>query len=249
MTAPRSALLGPMLGLLLLGAHAARAGDAPATDDLLARAGAARAEQVEAVAALLARDEPRARAWGASLAAEHGIREAIPRLLDLAEAGEGAVRTPGAVALLAVYDALVRLDAKVEGRPFLARVASGGSTLFEAAALALLVRGDDVAGRLDAFDTLDAGDRSNEEAWLALGNVLAKAQTPGLAARLLDRIPLPFDVTVRSDDAISGRGGGWGSACGDGRLTIPSGFPPLFRRRGTCCWRPAGSPSTCGGAA
>ena len=109
--------------------------------------------------------------------------------------------------MLTVFDALIHLEAVVEAEalgPFLERRHGYGHD-HAAAAIVLAIRSGNPHALLELFDVLDRDAQSWEEGWLALGNVLAAAKSPGFAARLVQGVEIDVEVTVR--DPGRSRGG------------------------------------------
>jgi hypothetical protein len=142
---------------------------------------------------MLASPEPATVAWGARLAAEARVVEAVPALL--AALGRPAPASEDSLHLhAALLDALVVLDGDAKGdlawedlRPF-----AQGSLL--PAVVVLLARRCErrPALGLQAFAELSPGSR----AWRAVGNALARARAPGFAATLLFGLEACLDVRV-----------------------------------------------------
>lgn len=191
---------------------------------LLAAAPAPAATDPAEVLAKLQSPEVRDRAWGAYLAGKEHVKAAIPFLVDRLREPAGAETDEGRHCLRNVFDALIRLDARVP-REALAPWLSGG---FRYPALILASRETPAfAEALESIFATQSGDRI----WpfhVAIGNLLAASPPRGFALEVLKRIPLRLHVVVHDPGAPAGVGiGGRSSASfGDGRVRIPEGFPP-----------------------
>lgn len=188
----------------------------PATDPatLLRADGQQRADWA---AEWLRSEEPLRVAWGAWLARQDNQTFLIPRLIEKVKeyqpAGGYSSQTERDRhdALLVVLDALIGLRATVpveDARKLYPE--------FAAQSIILLVRSpDDSQSAL--LDILH--DARANWTWLAAGNVLMKARTPGFAALLLSRFTQHMTVSVYDPFRGGGAGGG-GGECG-----FPNGGP------------------------
>lgn len=221
---PVAARLAALLGALL-GATAPRAvAEAPPppppqqpSDD-----------EVEHVLRHLDGATPREVAWGAFLAAEGHIDAAAPRIVArlAAEDPDDRERMPLRIALL---DALVVLDPVVDPT-FLLPHARG---LLQHGVATFLARHPDRYGAacLALFRTAEPTTTT----WLALGNVLSAARTPGFAATVLGGLEVTLTVRVFADARDRSEPPS-GTVTGCGRAVVPEGWPPprlhrLFRTR------------------
>lgn len=166
-------------------------------------------------------------AWGAFLVAEGRIDAAAPRIVArlAAEAPNDLERMPLRIALL---DALVVLDPVIDPAMLLPH-AQG---LLKHGVVTFLARHPDRYGAacVELFRRADPTTTS----WLALGNVLAAARTPGFAATVLGGLEVTLTVRV-CDRAGAVRDGPTGSVPGCGRWRVPERWPPtrlhrLFRQ-------------------
>lgn len=230
----RSVALLVFLSSVLVVPVAARAEDPMDLDTARSRLESLRREQVEVVRRLVHEGDDRALAWGATWAREAGLTEVVPDLLAVLHREAVDADAVGYYGMLAVFDALVQLDARPNGEdlvPFLGRRHGRGHD-HRAPAVILAVRGGDPHALLALFDALDREDGSWEEGWLALGNALAARKVTGFARRTLERVEVVLQVTVRDPDDRRGYGGGsrsLGLGCGDGRLPERVGYPDVYR--------------------
>ena len=184
-------------------------------------------EEVEHALRHLDGTTPEEVAWGAHHAAEHRIEAAVPRLVDLLrrEDPDDTARLPLRIALL---DALVVLDPPLDAAMLLPH-AKG---LLLHGVVTMLARHPDRHGAagLALFRRLDP----TTTAWVALGNALATARTPGFATAVLERLELTLSVRV-FDRADAVRDDPTVSIPGCGVWRVPDRWPPtrlhrLFRR-------------------
>jgi len=162
-------------------------------------------------------EEPLKVAWGAWLARQDNQTVLIPPLIEkvneyqLTGGYSSQTERDRHDALLVVLDALIGLHATVpveDARKLYPE--------FAAQAIILLVRSPDDAqsALLEIFQEARAN-----YTWLAAGNVLMKARTPGFAALLLIRFTQHMTVSVYDPFRGGGVGGG-GGECG-----FPNGGP------------------------
>ena len=162
-------------------------------------------------------EEPLKVAWGAWLARQDNQTVLIPPLIEkvneyqLTGGYSSQTERDRHDALLVVLDALIGLHATVpveDARKLYPE--------FAAQAIILLVRSPDDAqsALLEIFQQARAN-----YTWLAAGNVLMKARTPGFAALLLIRFTQHMTVSVYDPFRGGGVGGG-GGECG-----FPNGGP------------------------
>ena len=229
MTFRRRALVAP---LLLLALHApARADDVGADLETAKAAVAEHARQIEDFArALLTSDDDRRVAWGATWAREHGLASLEPELRSALRRSARRGKDVSFRTTFALLDALVSMDARLEQDELLPFVDGRSWTgRFAAAAVALAVRGGNPHVQRSLFDSLDGRDDSWEEAWLALGNVLAKAAPPGFYARLAGALEVRLQVIVVDHDRHGLGGSSLSTGSGDGRFPPVVGYPTVWR--------------------
>ncbi|MHC4077919.1 MAG: hypothetical protein ACYST0_05685 [Planctomycetota bacterium] len=167
-------------------------------------------------------------AWGAHLAAKHGVTQLIP---DLRKTLDGLVERKGrhTFAAMALLDALIRLQADVppkELEPWL-----GGHTL--PAAMVLMARNPKKHDELllDIFD-IHGKDPWKSHSWLAAGNLLVAIKSRKIASRILAGVRVSVSVNLYDTDSdmsqnyAIGLGGGVGGTSGR-RLRIPKNYPPV----------------------
>jgi hypothetical protein len=211
-------LSGLLLGLALAqGPAGVAVGQAPAESPTAAE-----------VAAKLASDDPAEVAWGAFLAGERRVYEAVPALVERASGtlpGDGALRE---AIRMTIADALIRLDAELEPEEVMAVVGDRARGALHAQTLILLP-----SKRLDSrralFAMLDDLELS-QDSWNFTARVLATTRARGIGARLMAELVLELDVMVRS---ANGRIGGRRvcSLNGRHRISRPQGFPPFSSYR------------------
>ena len=214
--------------VLLGGPAAARA--EPETEPG-ARLAALRSRQVALIRPLLASGDDRQVAWGATWARELSLTDLVPDLVALVRDEAQDDEAVGYYGMLAVFDALIHLDAMIEGealRPFLERRHGFGHD-HKAAAIVLAVRSGNPHTLLELFDVLDRDGKSWEEGWLALGNVLASSGVAGFAMRLVQGIEIDVEITVRDPGRHGGGSRDLGIGSGDGRLPECEGYPRIWR--------------------
>ena len=212
---------------LLLGSFAA---DAAAQDEPRSTT----AEPTDAdVLGRLSRVDPRDVAWGARLAGQRGLQDAVPRLLDVIE-GRATIAYDDADADADqerhvrnhVLDALIRLHARLPA----------DSPAFEtlghrrAESLIFLSRDPQAHSAKLVRVFAESSGKDMDAAQVAAGNLLATAPASGFAAELLQHLPLSLRIRVRDAGSTDRRRGGrrnLSSGRGSGIARIPAGFPPL----------------------
>ncbi|MAG56939.1 MAG: hypothetical protein CMJ83_11650 [Planctomycetes bacterium] len=160
---------------------------------------------------------PGQQAWAAWTAGEYGSRASVPGLRGvLASPPEGEHRV---LVIRAVLDACIRIQAQPtaeELRPWAKR--------FRAQTLVLAAR-DPQLHRDLLLEMVDRAYATDPE-WLAAGNLLVANHAPGTAARLLGGLRTALTLRVVDDDRLGFGGAGAGGAFGDGRIDVPTDFPP-----------------------
>jgi len=173
-------------------------------------------------ARLLQSYENRERAWGAYLVGLHGLKGQAPSLVSILGdenlSGGGAEES---VVRQAALDSLIRLDAEVPSDVLLPLYASSPNEV-----LILLARSPQQ--NQNALLTLFTEDEPPAR-WLAAGNLLAEARTPGFAARLLAGLKITASVYLydREDHDGFGTGGGCGGGYGGEEWMPDSELPPV----------------------
>lgn len=175
-------------------------------------------EEVEHALRHLDGTSPREVAWGAFYAAEQRLEAAAPRIVERlrAEAPDDVARLPLRIALV---DALVVLDPAIDP----AIVLPHATGLLEHGVVTFLARHPERYGGacLALFRRADP----SRTAWVALGNALAAARTPGFAPELLRDLEVTLTVRVvakgqrRVHPPV-------GSVVGCGYGELPEGWPP-----------------------
>lgn len=150
-----------------------------------------RPEPVDAALRRLSSPDAAEQAWGAYLAAQDRVVEALPLVLSrLREQAALPEERRSFLLGAALLDAIVRLDLDVDVDDLLPH--AHGRLL--PAVVAHLARRPERrgAGCLRLFESLPAGERE----WRALGNALASVRTPGFVSSLLRDLELRLVVRV-----------------------------------------------------
>src|SRR5262245_59435744 len=135
-------------------------------------------------------EEPTEVAWAAWRAGEDGRRELLRPLRAVLARYAGQDDSEGQLVRLFVFDALLRLDARVPGEELLPH-ATGA---LRAPALLLAAKAP-LANPAYFRARFDQGSEDLE--WQACGNLLAAQNAPGFAAACLARCELELRVDVR----------------------------------------------------
>lgn len=211
---PVAARLAALLGALL-GATAPRAvAEAPPPPPQQQPSD----DEVEHVLRHLDGATPREVAWGAFLAAEGHIDAAAPRIVArlAAEDPVDRARMPLRIALL---DALVVLDPVIDPAMLLPHA----QAFLRHGVITFLARHPDRYGA--ACVELFRRTHRATTSWLALGNALAAARTPGFAATVLGGLEVTLTVRVFAD-ARDRFEPPTRSVPGCGLYVVPAGWPP-----------------------
>jgi hypothetical protein len=181
---------------------------------------------------------PPSLAWLAFKAAESEDRSQVPVLEGVLASLVDDTRSDQQLALHAVLDALVRLDAK----PPLHVLTRVFNTHPVEAVLMLQRFG---AERDQTVLSLLQGSKGYR--WFALASLLQETRAHGFAAHLLRDLPIRLSVSV-SDTGSRGElgGGGLSAGCGDGAVGLARGFPPLASYRFTSPIERGAAPLTVG---
>jgi len=193
------------------------------------------ARDTETILARLQDPRPSEIAWGAYLAGEKGVKDAIPHLVR--HLRPDPIRSGEAWALVdrALLDALIRLDAKVPAEVLVPRLHT------DRRVLALILIGREPTRNRGLL--LDRYDRGLEDpgfldiGTVAVGNLLAGSRAPGFAVRVMRRAPTRLTIHVREPGrGTVGLGSSFSVGSGDGHRRIPEGYPPYvvyeFREAG-----------------
>ena len=171
-------------------------------------------------------------AWGGWLAGERSLRELAPDLrAALVRVAQGLRYSDGTTALQshlaahALLDGLIRIDAAVpaaELAPFL----TGPSEPISAALLLLARRASDRDCAAALLDFFRARGASDDVAWLAAGNLLARDQSPEFVVAVLEGLELRLQVSVTRMGVFSL---GFRTECRSRALRprVPDSFPPI----------------------
>lgn len=180
------------------------------------------AKNVEVLRTMLASDDSRTVAWGAYEAGRRRARALIHVLLHLAQHRTLRTKEIDTWALGAVLAALVDLEARAP-RELLLKLWRGGRMT---TSVILAIENGTKQDLLALWDaTSKDGSPYDEER--ALGNALASRWVGGFARRLLADLKIELHLLVRSDDREAFWRRPSGSVPGDGRYTVPVGYPPI----------------------
>jgi hypothetical protein len=167
---------------------------------------------------------PSSLAWLAFKAAESGDRSQVPVLEGALSSLLDDTRSDQRLALHAVLDALVRLDAKAP-LSVLTRIFN----THPVEAVLMLRRFG--AERDETVLSLLQGSKGYR--WFALASLLQETRARGFAAHLLSNLPILLSVSVSDNGSGSLGSGGMSGGCGDGGVGVARGFPPLASYRFT----------------
>jgi hypothetical protein len=169
------------------------------------------------VRTLLASEQVRDQAWAAYYIGKFRWTEFTPELVKMLARGDD-----GSFLHRATFDALIQLNTVVKAEKLLPHFERFPNQV-------LILLAVDPTGNEQAFLSLLEKERS-EETWLALCNLLVRLRSKGLAPHLLRQLKIKPTVSV-TDKNLAVGGGGYNGGCGDGWLTVPSGYPPLVNYR------------------
>jgi hypothetical protein len=171
------------------------------------------------VQAMLRSDTASEVAWGAFLAAQFQIKEAIPAIVDRLRALPEADRNGRAHVTAGLLDSLIQLGARVPAVALLAHYDQW--PIHTLVLLGSAIDGRDAA-LVGVLRTADG------ERWYGAANLLLATNPPGFAAALLRGLTLRLAVTVSDSGNEGGVPGGvaGGGGVGDGIGQMPAGFPP-----------------------
>jgi hypothetical protein len=183
------------------------------------------AEPAEIMARLRS-DVPKEAAWAAYLAGRERISGAVPLLLQVLRPDPARTANEWRLVDRAVLDALIRLDATVPADLLQARL----GRRFARQAVILMAR-DVKRNRAHLMGLFDRWEDDGRNLWIGtvgIGNLLARARTPGLAGRVLPWIEMSLTLSVHDEGTIGVGGGAGGPFPGRGhrRFEVPEGFPP-----------------------
>ena len=172
---------------------------------------------VERLATAIQADDVTAIAWGAHLAGRHGFAETVPLLRTL------LVRKPqaGRFLMLAVIDALIRLDAHLSDDELNHALAYG----CQAAAIAFAARDP---GQHQAFLRRQLDDQKlRDVCWTAVCNLLSAEKSPLLAEPLMRAMVVHLNVSICDQESSHFQMLDFSaSSIGCGSMAAPDGFPP-----------------------
>ena len=178
----------------------------------------ANAERAREVMGKLHSAEPQTRAWGAYEAGAFHVRDAVPDLQAILDAGVPASGDREGWALLDIaLDSLIQLKARVPAS-LLTRYARVRPVQSHILLSSATDRVPVLLGLLNDAKGLE---------WYAAANILLEDKAPGLAMHLLKNIRLRLTISV-SEGGDRGTFGpdGMSSGVGDGIGQSPKGFPP-----------------------
>jgi len=167
-------------------------------------------------------------AWGAHLAAEHGMRQLVPDLCRTLRALQARKRSDVYLAAMAILDTMIRLEAAVppkDLKPWL-------SSFTLPAAMVLMAPKPKryETPLLEVFRKFKKDDR-NSRYWLGAGNLLVSIKSRKVAAQLLEGLHVAVAINVYDDDSnknLRSDPGSWSGGAFDGPLIkVPKSYPPV----------------------
>jgi hypothetical protein len=175
----------------------------------------------------LASDDPVELAWGAYLAGERRVYEAVPALVERARQPLSTQPTTDEALRTTILDALIRLDARLDCDEVLAVAGERALTTLNAQALILMPHWEAATQQL-LLGWLD-DSRLCRRAFEDTSRLLVANGTPGIGARLVRG--WVWTVTVEVHDPGSFGGGVSGRICCRRAAVRPRGFPPYSSYR------------------
>jgi hypothetical protein len=160
-------------------------------------------------------------AWGAFLAAQNGLVEAIPDLLAVLQVPPVADRFQQAALESAVLDSAVQLNARLPSavlKQYARRWPVQSLILFANAT------GDRDGALLDLLRTTTGLE------WHGVANLLLETKPVGFSEAMLADLRLRLSITVADRDRV-GCASGAGPSIGDGIGVNPAGYPPHAQYR------------------
>ncbi len=204
----RNCMKNFLTGLILLFSLTASAQTSQSTFQL---------EDIKAnVRQLLASEKIQDQAWAAYYIGKFRWAEFTPELKEFL-----ARETGVSIEFLhrATLDALIQLNAVVKADELLPHLKEAPNQVV------ILLTVDPIGNEQTFLLLLDL--QQSDERWLAVCNLLVRLRSKGLASKLLRELKIKPSILVADDlNSIVG-GSGSNGGCGDGGLTLPSGFPPL----------------------
>ena len=172
-----------------------------------------------AVRALLESPDSREQAWGAWLAGQSQMREAIPLLQQIIDKRvTGTDPYSDGLPLYAALDALIQMEGKLP-----TAIIPAVYQKRPAQALVLLSH---LGSDGDPF-MLDLAAREHGIKWFAAANLLVAHRAPGTAFLLLRAVEIKASIYVSKDGLVSGGGGSGGGGSGDSGTGSAPGYPPM----------------------
>lgn len=170
------------------------------------------------VSARLRSDTPSEIAWGAFLAAQYQLKDAVPLIVSRLEPSTFALDVDRLLTAAALLDSLVQLGARLPAASI-----TPSCEVFKVQCVILLRSATD--GRDEAL--LSLLETSYAEQWSALANALLETKSPQLAPFLLRRLQLQLDIFVSESGTRSAVSASGGLLHGDGAPWYrPDTFPP-----------------------
>ena len=144
----------------------------------------------EAVRARLRSEIPSDIAWGAFLAAQYQLNDAVPLIVSRLQPSAWTFDAERLLTAAALLDSLIQLRARVPAESIIS-----SCDVFAVQCVILLRTASD--GRDEALISLL--EKSHAEKWVAVANALLETKSPLLAARLLRGLQLTLDLHVSED--------------------------------------------------
>ena len=163
---------------------------------------------------LLASEKIQDQAWAAYYIGKFRWAEFTPELTKMLARGDD-----GSFLHRAALDALIQLNAVVKAEQLLLHFERFPNQIV------ILLAIDPIGNEQTFLSLLDL--QQSDERWLAMCNLLVRLRSKGLASRLLRELKIKPSILVVDNLNVGGGGSGSNGGCGDGGLTVPSGFPPL----------------------
>src|SRR5581483_1330560 len=174
----------------------------------------------EQIVRMLSSSNDKDRAWGAYLAGKHRFTELIPTLLKLFDTGFTDLIPEKGLVYRCALDSLIQMNAALPSKILL--------PVFDHFRPEAIILAANTPKDHEQEMLIMMQSNVNREEWMGLGNILSEQKTPGFAAMLLGDLHISVFVGVISDSNQGvGASGTGGATCGDGVISIPTGFPPV----------------------
>ena len=176
------------------------------------------APDMATVTARLRSDTPSEIAWGAFLAAQYQLKDAVPLIVSRLQPSTWTLDVERLLTAAALLDSLVQLRARLPAASI-----TPSCEIFRVQCVILLRSATD--GRDEALVALL--EKSYAEQWLAVVNALLETKSPQLAPALLRRLQLQLELYVSESGTPPPVGAIGGLLHGDGApWHRPDTFPP-----------------------